>query len=274
VGDPDEAEELAWSFREQCDAVGAATVFYEVSAERLPLYVDLGLSLFKLGEEARVPLVGFSLDGPSRKGLRQTNARLLREGCTFAIWEPEEVRARIGELQAVSDAWVASRKTREKGFSLGFFAPEYVRRLPAAVVFREGKLVAFATVWRSGGRQELSVDLMRHSDDAPPSTMEFLFVQLMQRGAAEGYQWFNLGMAPFSGIETHPLAPLWNRIGALLFERGGEFYNFQGLRRYKEKFDPEWRPRYLASPGGLQLPRVLADVGSLVSGGISGLVRK
>ncbi len=274
VGDPDEAEELAWSFREQCDAVGAATVFYEVSAERLPLYVDLGLSLFKLGEEARVPLVGFSLEGPSRKGLRQTNARLLREGCTFAIWEPEEVRARLGELQAVSDAWLARRKTREKGFSLGFFAPEYVRRFPAAVVFREGKLVAFATVWRSGGRQELSVDLMRHSDDAPPSTMEFLFVQLMQRGAAEGYQWFNLGMAPFSGIETHPLAPLWNRIGALLFERGGEFYNFQGLRRYKEKFDPEWRPRYLASPGGLQLPRVLADVGSLVSGGLSGLVRK
>jgi phosphatidylglycerol lysyltransferase len=274
VGDPDEAEELAWSFREQCDAVGTMPVFYEVSPERLPLYVDLGLSLFKLGEEARVPLAGFSLEGPSRKGLRQTNARLLREGCTCAVWEPEEVRARLGELQAVSDTWLASRKTREKGFSLGFFAPEYVGRLPAAVVFREGKLVAFATVWRSGGRHELSVDLMRHSEDAPPSAMEFLFVQFMQRGAAEGYQWFNLGMAPFSGIETHPLAPLWNRIGALLFERGGEFYNFQGLRRYKEKFDPEWRPRYLASPGGLQLPRVLADVGSLVSGGISGLVRK
>lgn len=274
VGDPDEAEELAWSFREQCDAVGAMPVFYEVAADRLPLYVDLGLSLFKLGEEARVPLAGFSLEGPSRKGLRQTNARLLREGCTFVMWEPEEVRARLGELQVLSDAWLASRKTREKGFSLGFFAPEYVSMFPAAVVFRDGKIVAFATVWRGGGRHELSVDLMRHSEDAPPSAMEFLFVQLMLWGAAEGYQWFNLGMAPFSGIETHPLAPLWNRIGALLFERGGEFYNFQGLRRYKEKFDPEWRPRYLASPGGLQLPRVLADVGSLVSGGLSGIIRK
>jgi len=274
AGDPDESEELAWSFREQCDAVGAMPVFYEVAADRLPLYVDLGLSLFKLGEEACVPLAGFSLEGPSRKGLRQTNARLLREGCSFALWEPEEVRARLGELQLVSDAWLASRKTREKGFSLGFFTPEYVGLFPAAVVFREGKIVAFATVWRGGGRHELSVDLMRHSEDAPPSAMEFLFVQLMLWGAAGGYRWFNLGMAPFSGIETHPLAPLWNRIGALLFERGGEFYNFQGLRRYKEKFDPEWRPRYLASPGGLQLPRVLADVGSLVSGGLSGIIRK
>ena len=274
VGDPDEAEELAWLFREQCDVAGAWTVFYEVSPERLPLYVDLGLSLFKLGEEARVPLAGFALDGPTRKGLRQTNAKLLREGCEFALWEPEEVRARLGELRAVSDAWLASCRTREKGFSLGNFAPEYVGRLPAAVVFHHGRLVAFATVWRGGGREELSVDLMRHVADAPPSVMEFLFIQMMLRGAAEGYRWFNLGMAPFSGIETHPLAPLWSRIGSLLFERGGDFYNFQGLRRYKEKFDPEWRPRYLASPGGLHMPRILANVGSLVSGGLSGMVRK
>jgi phosphatidylglycerol lysyltransferase len=41
-----------------------------------------------------------------------------------------------------------------------------------------------------------------------------------------------------------------------------------------EKFDPVWRPKYLASPGGLILPRVLADVGSLVSGGLVGLIRK
>lgn len=274
VGDPEEAEELAWLFREQCDAVGAWPVFYEVSPERLPLYVDLGLSLFKLGEEARVPLAGFALEGPARKGLRQTNARLQRDGCTFAVWEVDEVRARMDELRAVSDAWLASRKTREKGFSLGFFTPEYVGRFPAAVVFHGGKLVAFATLWRGGGRHELSVDLMRHTEAAPPSAMEYLFIQLMLRGAADGYAWFNLGMAPFSGIEAQPLAPLWNRIGALLFERGGEFYNFQGLRRYKEKFDPEWRPRYLASPGGLLLPRVLANVGSLVSGGLSGIVRK
>ncbi|MFT3831180.1 MAG: bifunctional lysylphosphatidylglycerol flippase/synthetase MprF [Opitutaceae bacterium] len=274
VGDREEGEELAWLFREQCDAVGAMPVFYEVAPERLPLYVDLGMSLFKLGEEARVPLTGFTLEGPSRKTLRQTHARLLRDGCEFAVWEPEEVRARIGELRAVSDAWLASRKTREKGFSLGFFGEAYVGRLPAAVVFHRGRLVAFATLWRGGEREELSVDLMRHVEEAPPSTMEFLFIRLMLTGAAEGYRWFNLGMAPFSGIETHPLAPLWNRIGALLFERGGDFYNFQGLRRYKEKFGPQWRPRYLASPGGVQLPRILASVGSLVSGGLAGMVRK
>ena len=78
--------------------------------------------------------------------------------------------------------------------------------------------------------------------------MDYLFVELMLWGEAEGYRWFNLGMAPLAGLEDRALAPLWNRLGALLFRHGEHFYNFQGLRQYKEKFDPVWEPRYLASP--------------------------
>ena len=81
-------------------------------------------------------------------------------------------------------------------------------------------------------------------------------------------------MAPLSGLEQHPLAPAWHRVGNLVFRYGEHFYNFEGLRRYKAKFLPEWRPKYLASPGGLALPRVLIDVSSLISGGLKGLVAK
>jgi phosphatidylglycerol lysyltransferase len=81
-------------------------------------------------------------------------------------------------------------------------------------------------------------------------------------------------MAPLSGMEDHALAPLWNRIGAFIFRHGEHFYNFQGLREYKEKFNPLWKPKYLASPGGLVLPRVLINIGSLISGGVKGLVSK
>ena len=64
------------------------------------------------------------------------------------------------------------------------------------------------------------------------------------------------------------MAPLWNRLGTLrLRARASRFYNFQGLRAFKEKFHPTWEPRYLAWPGGLALPRVLADVSALIAGG-------
>ena len=53
----------------------------------------------------------------------------------------------------------------------------------------------------------------------------------------------------------------------LFFLHGEAWYNYQGLRRFKERFHPSWEPRYLAYPGGLALPRVLADVSALIAGG-------
>jgi phosphatidylglycerol lysyltransferase len=70
------------------------------------------------------------------------------------------------------------------------------------------------------------------------------------------------------------LAPLRHRVGALVFEHGERFYNFQGLRHFKEKFDPVWEPRYLASPGGLALPRILAAIATMISSGWKGVVGK
>jgi len=67
---------------------------------------------------------------------------------------------------------------------------------------------------------------------------------------------------------------MWNRVGAVAYRFGENFYNFQGLRQYKEKFDPVWEPMYLASPGGLVLPRILTNLATLISGGLRGVVAK
>jgi phosphatidylglycerol lysyltransferase len=181
------------------------------------------------------------------------------------------------ELEEISEEWLRAKSTREKGFSLGAFDPEYLKRLPMALVRRGDRIVAFANLWPGGDKEELSIDLMRHREDAPFGIMDYLFLELMLWGNAEGYRWFNLGMAPLAGLEARALAPLWSRLGALVFRHGEHFYNFQGLRHYKDKFDPVWEPRYLACPGGLGglvLPRVLADVAALISGGFRGVVAK
>jgi phosphatidylglycerol lysyltransferase len=81
-------------------------------------------------------------------------------------------------------------------------------------------------------------------------------------------------MVPLAGLVDHALAPLWNRVGILLFRHGENFYNFQGLRLFKEKFDPVWTARYLASPGGLALPVILTNLAAVVSGGLKGAVSK
>jgi phosphatidylglycerol lysyltransferase len=274
AGNPARFEQLAWSFREMCDKNAGWPVFYQVSADQLPLYLDLGLALAKLGEEARVSLPEFSLEGPKRRDLRNEHRRAQRDGARFVLLTPGQVESRLPELRAISDAWLHGRSVAEKGFSVGRFDTDYLRRFSCAGVERDGRLVAFANLWLSRSREEFSIDLMRYEDGAPKGVMDYLFIELMLWGRQEGYRWFNLGMAPLSGLEGHPLAPYWHKLGRLVHRYGEPFYNFDGLRRYKEKFNPEWRPRYLASPGGLVLPRVILDAAALVAGGVKEVVWK
>jgi phosphatidylglycerol lysyltransferase len=274
VGATEEHEELVWRFRDLSDRAGAWSVFYQVSPEQLPIYIDAGLALTKLGEEARVPLATFSLDGRSRAELRQAHRRAGRDGLAFRVVPAVEVAALMPDLRRVSDDWLGSRATAEKGFSLGRFEESYLQRCPVAIAEHSGCIVAFANLWTSGAREELSVDLMRHAGTAPGSTMDFLFVELMLWGRSEGFRWFNLGMAPLAGLEEHRLAPAWHKVGRFVYRHGEDFYNFAGLRKYKEKFHPQWRPRYLAAPGRLALPRVLFDVTTLISGGLADTLRR
>lgn len=274
LGDEDAGAELAWRFRELADRHGGWTVFYEVGTQRLPLYIDLGLSLLKIGEEAIVPLADFTLDGGGRRGLRRALKDAEKKGVTFEVVSTENVPPLLPLMREISDSWLVEKNSREKGFSLGRFDEAYLLRHPVALIYFDGRAVAFANLWTSETRAQLSVDLMRWASNAPHGMMDYLFLRLMLWGKAEGYATFSLGMAPLSGLESRALAPLWTRAGSLLFRFGEHFYNFRGLRRYKEKFDPVWQPRYIASPGGLALPRILANVAALISGGLGGIVRK
>ena len=274
IGAPEGQEELVWRFRELSDRHGGWTAFYQVSKERLPLYVDLGLAAMKLGEEARVSLPDFSLEGSARAELRTQRRRAERDGATFEVVRADALAPLLPKLRAVSQAWLEDKAVAEKSFSVGAFVESYVSNFPVAVVRTAGEPVAFATLWVAGTGEEIAVDLMRFGADAPRGAMDFLFVELMLWGRAQGYRWLNLGMAPLAGLERHPLAPAWHRVGNFVFRYGEHFYNFDGLRRYKAKFNPVWESKYLASPGGLALPRVLLDISVLISGGVKELFGK
>jgi phosphatidylglycerol lysyltransferase len=272
VGSRTGAEELVWRFRELSDRHAGQTVFYQTSAERLSLYVDLGLAPLKVGEEARVRLADFSLEGADRAALRHTHSHARRDGLTFQILPACASDELMPDLQRISSAWLASKATGEKRFSVGHFSPQYLRSFPLAIVRGGGAPVAFANLWTTQTRAELAVDLMRFDPAAPPGAMDFLFVELMSWGRDQGYRWFNLGMAPLSGLDRHPLAPAWHRVGNFVFRHGEHFYNFEGLRRYKAKFDPHWEPKYLVARGGIALPRVLMDISVLIAGGVKELL--
>jgi phosphatidylglycerol lysyltransferase len=278
MGDPigvaEEHADLVWKLRELADRHGARVAFYQVGTEDLPLYLDLGLALSKLGEEAKVDLTHFDLSGKRRANLRHSFNKVQREGALFEVVLAADVESILDELYRVSASWMANKTGREKRFSLGFFSADYLRHCNIAVVKLNDRIVAFANLWELENKNELSIDLMRYDLAAPNGVMEYLTLSTMLWGKEQGYTWFNLGMAPLSGMERHPLAPLWHKIGNRIFRFGQEFYNFEGLYQYKDKFDPDWQPRYLAAPAGLSTASVLLAVTTLISGGIKGVFSK
>lgn len=277
LGDPvapdAEKQELVWDFFELCSLNGLNCAFYEVSEKYLPCYIDVGLQLVKLGEEAVVNLENFTIEGKNGASLRHTRNKLSKEGYQFKIIPTEEVPNVISQLKSISDSWLGE-KTKEKGFSLGRFDENYLSNFPQAVITKNGEIIAFANIWDTNKGGELSVDLMRHTADSPSGVMEFLFTELMLWGKAAGFAKFNLGMAPFSGFENRSFAPLWSKLGKAIYQRGEKFYNFKGIRAYKEKFTPTWNSRYLACPRGFSFPIVLKNITTLISGGVKEVFTK
>jgi phosphatidylglycerol lysyltransferase len=255
-------------FRHFADTQDRKPVFYEVLEPDLSRYHDHGFDLFKLGELALVDLSEFSLAGKRWEDLRQATNRADKEKLTFTLVYPPFDTALLNSLERVSDAWLADKGGTEKSFSLGSFEPLYLEWSPLALVHRDGELIAFANVlppYGPGGHA--SVDLMRHVSDAPRSTMDFLFAKVMQWAKDQDYAVFSLGMAPLSRVGDNPYARANERLAALAFRYGNRFYNYQGVRRYKDKFKPEWVGAYLAYPRGVWLPGLLIDISALVAGG-------
>jgi phosphatidylglycerol lysyltransferase len=274
VGDPSEWPDLLWQLRERADAAQGRLLLYQISLDTLALAVDLGLAIVKYGDEARVDLRRFTMDGPDAKPLRYAERRATREGATFDIVPAAQMPEIMEELRGVSDRWLAAKGQGEKAFSIGRFDTDYMTRFDCAVIRCEGRIVAFANIWATQNRAELSVDLMRHDADMPYGTMDFLFLRLMQWGRDNGYVWFTLGLAPLSGLEARRLAPIWVKAGAFLYRHGDAFYGFEGLRAYKQKFAPNWEPRFIAGPHGFSMARALVDLQRLVSGSRASVAAK
>ena len=275
VGKPEAIEELLYQFLEQADRHGAKIVFYQASTVWLPSYLDLGLSLFKLGEEARIDLSTFTLQGKQRESQRSARNKFDKLGYRFEILSGADVELAIPRLRQISDDWLSNKNTQENGFSLGFFDDNYLCSTDIAVIKDEsGQIKAFANLWQTQGREELSIDLMRYHPDSPKGIMDFLFAELLLWGRKENYHWFSLGMAPLAGLESRPLAPLWHKVGATIFKMGDQFYNFEGLYEYKAKFAPEWQALYLAAPAGPSVPVILMQITRLISGGWQGIFSK
>ncbi|HET6527733.1 MAG TPA: bifunctional lysylphosphatidylglycerol flippase/synthetase MprF [Balneolaceae bacterium] len=272
VGPEDEAEEMIWKFYEQCSDDDKWPVFYQIGEKKLEYYLDLGLTLFKLGEEARIPLNNFSVDQAIDEDLRTNYRGLVSAGYSWELLPENPEERCYEELKPIFEADLSIRKRTGQGFSSGDFDEAYLSHFPIAVVKKEGEIRAFANILQSGDGYELATDLLRYHPDESAEIIDFILIETMLWGKRQGFQCFNLGMAPLSGMDEPDFTPKWNKMAHFVYSYGENLYGFKRVRDYKNKFQPEWEPKFLACPGGISLPRALSNLASVVSGGFSTLV--
>lgn len=268
TGDRSEFEGLIKSFVDMADEKGVSPVLYAVAPETLPELLEQSFKVQKIGENAILDLSTFTLSGRKREAMRRGRRKLAeRQGATFELSLPPHKPELLERLKPISDAWLADVGGKEKSFSLGKFDRDFLNHCPIGITALNGETVAFGTLFTTPNKSWAGIDLMRYDPEKSiTNTMDFLFAELILWCQREGYQKFDLSMAPLAGLDVSEAEQsLFTRIGHLIYTHGERFYNFQGLRRFKAKFAPEWEPRYIAAPASWLLPAGLAQAARLTN---------
>ncbi|MBL0848399.1 bifunctional lysylphosphatidylglycerol flippase/synthetase MprF [Mammaliicoccus fleurettii] len=244
IGNKDKFNETLNDFYDQMYFLGYDIIFYQVQSKLLSLYHDYGNVFFKLGEEALIDLNGFSLSGKKKRGMRATYNKLESESYQFEIINTPYSEEDIKMLQTISDSWLGEKK--EMNFSVGAFNLDYLNKAPIAVIRNvSNEIVGFCTLMYTNYNQSVSIDLIRWNKDIDISMMDALYIHMLLWAKEEGYKQFNMGMATLSNVGLNKHAYLREKFAAKVFENMNSLYSFQGLRNYKQKYAPDWEPRYL-----------------------------
>jgi phosphatidylglycerol lysyltransferase len=267
IGPQEDADQAIAGFKSLCSANDWRPAFYQTQPDYLKIYQANGLDLMCIGHEAIVNLADFTLEGGANKKMRTAVNRLTREGYRAQIYLPPQSDLTLELLRDVSDEWLALAHGSEKRFSVGWFDDDYMRgSIIMAAHAPDETIMAFANLVPEYQQEEVSLDLMRHRQEVIGGTMDFLIVKMVEWAREVGYATFNLGLSAFSGVGERTDDPAVERAMHYIYEHINQFYNFKGLHEFKEKFHPQWSPRYLVFPGTANLPGVVLAIARADSG--------
>ncbi|MFB2897896.1 phosphatidylglycerol lysyltransferase domain-containing protein [Aerosakkonemataceae cyanobacterium BLCC-F50] len=261
IGPKAELAETILGFNNFCFRNDWYPAFYQTGSNNLEIYRLLGWRILQIGQAAIVDLTTFSTKGKANQNLRTAVNRFTKLGYEVKFYEPPISKELLDKLKPISDEWLQMMKGAEKRFSVGWFNDKYLRNNAIAVVQNSStEIAAFANLISANQAKEIAVDLMRRRAEVENGVMEFLFVSLLQHYQQLGYEKFDLGLSALSGIGEKQESPRLEKALRYLYQHLNHFYNFQGLHSFKEKFHPQWEPRYLIYPSLAALPDVIVGL--------------
>lgn len=274
VGPADQRETILRSFAAHCRRNDWHPVFYCVHETNRNLYQKNGYNLLRIGEDARLDLGIFRLEGIRFQNLRTARNKARRNGLVCRRTAPGEAvpEEKLGQMAEISRAWLERKRIGELTFDLGAFSPEAIRGSGVAWAERaDGRVEAFATWHPYLGGTGRSLDLMRGRVEAR-DVIDFLIVECLDGFREEGIVEVSLGNAPLANLGA--VDRRRDRAVRYLYENFDRFYGYKRLFAFKQKYQPDWQARYLAYPPDVVLVKAgMAVAGVHLPRGLLGLVK-
>ena len=256
IGDPETIPTIIDEFQSYFDNYGYETSFVNVNNKNLDMYHDKGYNFFKVGEEAIVDLSKFDMSSPDKAYFRNIIRKFNKTGFEFKVLEPPYDVEFLNRLEEISDKWLNGRK--EKGISMGFFDRHYLSKTSIGIVHNQnGDIEAFISLINCYDKKNMAVDLMRHNKEAPSGCMDFIFASILEWAKENNYKYFSLSISPLVGVGNSKFSHGYEKIAELMYKHGTKFYNFEGLRKFKNKFNPQWEQRYLVYRKRVSLMKII-----------------
>lgn len=257
LGDPVGNKENFFPFikkiHDYATSIGKELIFYQTTTENIHIYTEFNYTLFNLGEEGELDVTTFKTSGNKGKVFRQLLNKQEQEELSFQI-EPSTPEL-LKEIKPVSDEWLGIRK--EMTFSLGNFDEDYLLKQDIATLRdKNNRVIAFASMMPAYVDGKISVDLIRWKEHPSIQMMDLLYLDLILWAKENGYAIFNLGMAPLSSTFEKSNG-LLGTVTTSIYHNSSSLYSFKGLRNYKNKYKPNWQPRYLVYPRRLLVSQAL-----------------
>ena len=261
VGPPDAVQPLLSRFLRFAHERDWRVAVLGAGERYLALYRALGLRALYHGEEAVVCVEHFSLEGRAVRKVRQSMARLEREGYSAEVLYAGEVHDELrAELEDIFDEWRGGAAI--KGFTMELDTLFRLEGDEAVFVVgrdRGGTPQGFLHFVVARPAHALSLSSMPRRRTTPNGFNEWLVVTSIEWAKANGYEQISLNFAPFAAL----LAPDAAVAGAgkrlqrsALRTLTGHGFQLENLLTFNRKFFPEWQRRYVVYERPVDLPRV------------------
>ncbi len=249
-------------FARYCDDNGWVPFYYGIHPEFAEVCQKMGWSTAIVGDETIVYPAEWNTTGKQWQDVRSSINRAEREGVR-AIWTrfSELTPRHVSQIEEISEAWVADKELPEMGFTLGGIDELRDDEVRLMVAIDSTDQIVGITSWlpsyTDGAVTGWTLDFMRRVPDGPNGVMEFLIARAAEQFRADGIEFLSLSTAPLtrnnsSVLENTGIARMLRYIGSRL----EPVYGFTSLFNFKRKFQPEFRPVYMAYPDSLSLPTI------------------